>query len=197
MLNRSSLLSLLAASALLVACDASFDDLRVRADGAAVDRGAPSVDAGVDSLANDTRASDGELPDAAVAGDAAVGADLGPPDSGPAAGPVSEGSFTGVSGYQAKGTATVERLADGSFRLDFSSDFSVSSAPGMVVVMSDRQQLGTIQTGTGDVRIKELTSVSGAQSYPLSAAAAQRKYVQIFCEPFGVDIGHAELKVLP
>lgn len=179
----------------LTACNASFDDLRPPStDSGGLDIAMPSeqgVDLGVqpDGRATDGGRDDGTRPDAVI--------DSRPPPDAAQAGPISKGAFSGLSGYQVSGEATVERQPDGSFKLLFSSTFSASSGPALVVVMSDRATLGTIQTAQGDVRVAELKSNSGAQSYDLSAAAAARRTVWIFCEPFGVDFGKAELKVLP
>jgi hypothetical protein len=202
--SRSKLLSLPLMLVLALgstACDASFEDLRPPETGA-VDLGPsdgsfdqPVADAGVADQRAPTDV--GPRPDGFVAPDGSSVDTAAPADAGPTAGPIASGSFIGVSGYSASGTATVERLANGSFRLAFSSNFTVSAAPGMVVVMSDRKQLGKIDSGAGDVRLGVLKSQNGAQSYDLSAAAAQRTFVQIFCEPFAVDIGHAELKSVP
>lgn len=181
--GRFALFALLLASG-LTACNASFDDLRPPRDDSGLDT------ASVPELGVDARhLLDGLRRDAVADGQTQADAAQ--------AGPISRGTFGGLSGYQVKGEATVERQADGSYELLFSSAFSASSGPALVVVMSDRATLGTIQTGQGDVRVGELKSNSGAQSYDLSAAAAVRRYVWIFCEPFGVDFGKAELKVLP
>lgn len=174
----------------LTGCNASFEDLRPPGmdDGGSPERS--QLEQGVD-----VGRSDGAAASDALSADGA--ADSAPTADAGLVGPISRGTFGGLSGYQVTGEATVQRQADGSFKLLFSSSFSASNGPALVVVMSDRATLGTIQPAQGDVRVAELKSNSGAQSYDLSAAAASRGFVWIFCEPFGVDFGKAELKALP
>ncbi|CAN0592616.1 unnamed protein product, partial [Laminaria digitata] len=107
---------------------------------------------------------------------------------------VAEGPWQGRADYQASGTASLLMRADGQFELRFSDDFTVSRVPGPVVVLSRRESLsGGIQPQQGDVELGVQAERSGAQSYVLPAGADDRRYVWIYCKPFGLEVGRARL----
>lgn len=160
-------LCLLASTA---ACDASFTDLRPESA-----RGQPV-----------TRPDAGET---------------GEPDPTPAPKPspgeaavIAAGTWTGRASYRAGGSAQIVMLEDGNFEVRFSDDFTVSRVPGPVVVVSRRDTLGTsIRPEEGDIELGVQAQPSGAQRYRLPAGADDRRFVWIYCKPFGLEVGRAEL----
>jgi hypothetical protein len=172
-----SLLSLLVVGALplaLGACDASFTDLRDRP---------PERDGG----ALDTEPGSG---DSAIGSDGFTAAD-GAFD--PAVGPIARGPWEGRGGYSAEGTAELVVDDSGGLTLRFSDDFSVSSVPGPVVLLSSRAAIGTAIDPATDLHLGTLQAEGGAQTYTLPAPAEDRRVAWIYCEPFGIEVGRATL----
>lgn len=171
----------------LSACDAAFEDLRPTLDD-------PRLDA------PDLGSPDLSAPDLALAdlggADAAVGLDLSAPvDASDAAGPavLSTGSFEPLD-YEISGAAQIVRQADGSLELELGDDFRSFPVPGPVVVLTDRPEIGRrIDAMAGDLRIANLRSNSGAQSYSLPEGSETSAYVFIYCEPFGLPVGRAAM----
>src|SRR5687768_845326 len=76
--------------------------------------------------------------------------DLGPPPSDDT--PILEGTFSGRGSYRGSGGVSIVRKTDDTFELVFADDFSVSSVPGPVIVLSTRETLGrSIQESQGDL----------------------------------------------
>jgi hypothetical protein len=118
--------------------------------------------------------------------------DVGPPPADDEV--ILTGTFSGRGRYSGGGGASVVQRTDGTFELVFADDFTVSSVPGPVVVLSTRASLGSrIDEAQGDINLGVLMSRSGMQSYPVSAAALSAQYAWVFCRPFGVEIARAEL----
>ncbi|MEM7677267.1 MAG: hypothetical protein AAF449_14800 [Myxococcota bacterium] len=160
---------------LTAACDAQFVDLRDPSNKSSFDGGIVlRSDAGV--------VTDGG--DSADDGGGAVSVGI-----------VKEGVWTGRSDYRASGQATIERLDNGQVQLRFSSDFSVSRVPGPVVVLSYRQDIGrNIDPSQGDVELGRLLRNSGSQTYPVPAGVDDRLFAWVYCKPFGLEVGRAELE---
>ena len=107
---------------------------------------------------------------------------------------IASGTWEGRASYDASGSADLVMLEDGSFEVRFGSDFSVSRVPGPVVVLSRRDSLaGGIRRGRGDIELGEQAERSGRQSYAIRAGADDRRYVWIYCKPFGLEVGRVEL----
>ena len=106
---------------------------------------------------------------------------------------LASGSFGGRAGHSGQGTASLVRDADGSERLVFGGDFSVSGVPGPEVVLTSRDSLGTSIDPATDLDLGPLQSAAGAQSYPLADDEGRRRAF-IFCKPFGVEVALAVLE---
>jgi hypothetical protein len=105
-----------------------------------------------------------------------------------------EGTFGGRGRYTGRGGASIVQRMDGSLELALGDDFSVSSVPGPVLVLTTRASIGNqIQEGQGDLDLGPLDRNSGAQTYPVPNAALGAIYLWVFCRPFGVEIARAEL----
>jgi hypothetical protein len=118
--------------------------------------------------------------------------DVGPPPASDTV--LLRGTFSGRGRYSGAGGASLVQRTDGSFELVFAEDFSVSSVPGPVVVLTTRDRIGSrIDAGQGDLDLGTLKMRSGMQSYPAPAAGLTSMYAWVFCRPFGVEIARAEL----
>ncbi len=95
------------------------------------------------------------------------------------------GSFNGLGGYTVEGTAT---LSEGS--LAFSDDFYADNGPGLYVYLTK-----TSNSVSGGKELGKLTSNKGEQTYAVSDDVALNDFdfVLIYCKPFGVPFGVAEL----
>jgi len=100
------------------------------------------------------------------------------------------GNFMGINGYRASGMVALNTSSDGSITIDFASDFSVQNGPGLYLYLSNQSD-----EVTGGLEIGELRSTSGADSYEISESADINdfNYVILYCKPFGVGFGTAEL----
>jgi len=168
--------SLLAGLALTGACDARFLDYRPT-NAARSDGGRPLADGG--APAGDGGAS---VPDGSAPNDGGAPAEL------------AGGTFAGRLGHSAAGGATLLATSSGRHLLAFDAAFSVTPGPGLRVVLSTRDALGTaIDPQAGDLDLGLLTATSGAQQYELDAPAGSRRSVFIYCRPFGIEFGRALL----
>ncbi|MCA9667084.1 MAG: hypothetical protein KC503_15910 [Myxococcales bacterium] len=130
----------------------------------------------------DTASGDGPQPDA-------------PPSSGMV---IADGNWEGRTGHVGKGTVEMFRTAGGEIELRFSADFETSAVPTPVVVLTSRDSIGSaIDASKGDLDLGALTSVSGAQTYKVPGGDGGRRYVWVFCVPFGIEISRAPLKDVP
>jgi hypothetical protein len=102
--------------------------------------------------------------------------------------------FSGRNGYDVNGTGEIS-AADNEIILEFNSDFSADSGPGLVVYLSNSPS--SVQ---GGVELKPLIANSGTQSYNISQILNQNgnnmtiglnsyDYVIVYCKPFGVVFG--------
>lgn len=118
--------------------------------------------------------------------------DVGPPPATDET--ILAGTFSGRGRYSGSGGASIVQRTDGSFELVFADDFSVSSVPGPVVVLSTRASIGSrIDEAQGDINLGVLQRRSGSQSYEISSAALTAQYAWVYCRPYGVEIARAEL----
>ncbi len=100
------------------------------------------------------------------------------------------GNFSGQNGYSVSGTATLTTGESGAL-LSFAENFRSQSGPGLYVYLSP------IGNGvSGGIELDELKSNSGAQEYalPEDADPADYEFVIIYCKPFGVPFGAAQLQ---
>jgi hypothetical protein len=101
------------------------------------------------------------------------------------------GSFTGASGHETTGTASVYATEAG-IVIALGEDFSLDGAPDPVVGLGD--------AGTYDAASKmgPLLSDTGAQTYLLPAGVDIGDYLQVYiwCEEFAVPLGVADLTLL-
>jgi uncharacterized protein YjbI with pentapeptide repeats len=119
------------------------------------------------------------------------GADL----TGPAETVLAGGSFSGRASYSASGDAELVRAADGSFSLRFLANFTISTVPGPIVLLTQRDAIGAsgFDAAQGDLRLGALTASRGAQSYALPGDPGARRWAWVYCEPFRVEIARAQL----
>jgi hypothetical protein len=103
------------------------------------------------------------------------------------------GHFVGRAGHVASGTVT---LVDhpGVVEIQLGADFSVSDVPGPVLVLTARDSIGTaIDPLAGDLEVAALASPTGAQGYTLPLDGAPPLDVFVFCKPYGLEVGKAEV----
>jgi len=197
-LNRAAPWLALAALAGGAGCEALYDDLRT-AEQRAADRelfGDGDDDVG-DADVGDVDGGPGLLRDAGPGDDPDGGApgveDADPPGDGPEV--LSTGTWEGRTGYRASGGARIVREPDGRLFLEMAEDFVSQGVPGPVVVVSDRDRLGTsIRPDEGDIELAQLTRTTGFQRYELPPEAADAAFSWVYCRPFGVEVARAPME---
>lgn len=97
------------------------------------------------------------------------------------------GTFQGSGSYTVNGTITLETLQDGTVQLSFGSGFTSSTGPGLYVYLSN--------STTGGIALAPLPSQSGpfTMNAPAGTGINDFNYVLIWCQPFGVTFGSAQL----
>lgn len=108
-----------------------------------------------------------------------------------------EGSFVGIEGHSAGGTAQVLELPDDSRFLRFEEDFDVTNGPDLKVYLS-----AAAQEAPGDalddefVDLGDLKGNIGSQNYELPAEVDGDRYrtAVVWCERFSVGFAAAELR---
>ncbi len=95
------------------------------------------------------------------------------------------GAFQGLNGYNVLGAT---RVSDDAVMFD--SDFVSSSGPGLFVYLSNNAS-----NVNGGVELGALQSTTGAQTYalPQNVEANTYNFVIVYCKPFSVAFGSAEL----
>ncbi len=100
-----------------------------------------------------------------------------------------EGSFVdGAPGHYASGQALV--LADGSSHVLRFENFSVTNGPNLHVYLSDTPD---VSSGYLDLGALKATEGSSNYAFPSNADPRDYRYVVIWCVPFSVQFGYAEL----
>ncbi len=101
------------------------------------------------------------------------------------------GSFFGVAGHDAVGTARLAPGLDGELRLSFAEDFLVDQGPQLAVFLSPGEQFGP-----GSINLGELQSPRGPQIYvvPGNAGLGTLDWVIIHCVPYNISFGRARLE---
>jgi len=99
---------------------------------------------------------------------------------------VKSGNFDGLAGHYAEGLAKIIEV-DGSTFLRF-EDFEVTNGPDLRVYITKD---GDVKNG---IHLEKLKGSKGNQNYELEDIdAAQYNSVVIYCQPFGVYFGQAQL----
>jgi len=99
---------------------------------------------------------------------------------------VKSGNFEGLAGHSAEGLAKIIEV-DGSAFLRF-EDFEVTNGPDLRVYLT---QDGDVKKG---VHLEKLKGSKGNQNYELNDIdIEQYNTIVIYCQPFGVYFGEAEL----
>lgn len=99
------------------------------------------------------------------------------------------GTFVGDGWHHAGGTALLLRQADGSYVVRLDDDFRVTNGPDIHVWLSP-----TPDRVDGGIDLGPVKFTEGSSNYAVpSAQAAGYQYVIIWCNPFSVIFGHAEL----
>ncbi|MDO8621899.1 MAG: DM13 domain-containing protein [bacterium] len=117
-----------------------------------------------------------------------------PPPAAPPLSPVSgsvelaKGTFEGLAGHRAQGTARVVEIS-GKRYVRFESDFRVTNGPDLFVY------LGREGRYDPNVRLAALKGNEGSQNYELPAGADLAAYdeVWVWCRAFSVPFGKATL----
>ena len=96
------------------------------------------------------------------------------------------GQFVGLAGHQAEGIAKIIQVNEQTF-LRF-ENFEVTNGPDLRVYLT---QDGNVKDG---IHLEKLKGSSGNQNYPLENIDVKvYNTVVIYCQPFGVYFGQAEL----
>ncbi len=99
-----------------------------------------------------------------------------------------EGSFEGAAGHKAEGNAILTMTNSG-VQLELSDDFSADNGPGLYLYLSN--QPNNVDAG---VEIAPLAKLTGSSSYGIEGVSlADFNYVIIYCKPFKVVVGRAQL----
>lgn len=101
------------------------------------------------------------------------------------------GDFIGQTGHTVSGTATLTQNAEGKNIVVLEENFSTQSGPGLYVYFGQ-----SATSGTNGVAIDELKATSGTQTYviPDNVDVNNYSHVLIYCQPFSIVFGSAELK---
>lgn len=104
------------------------------------------------------------------------------------------GTFSKVGNYSINGTTILKVDAGGNLKIEFSSDFSVSSGPDLFVYLSNVSSGSTVNSR--GLLVASLGSTSGARTYtvPSGTGINDYKYVLVHCRQFSSTFGNAELK---
>jgi len=99
------------------------------------------------------------------------------------------GTFNGLNGYSVSGDVNLIE-GEENLMLELGSNFSASNGPGLYVYLSN-----STSSISGGLEISDLRRNSGSDLYTIEGSIAidQFDHVIIFCKPFGVAFGSAEL----
>lgn len=99
------------------------------------------------------------------------------------------GTFVGVGGHQARGSARLT-ITDTVAVVELSADFRVDAVPGPFVYVNTTSDANTGQP----LRVSALRSNNGAQSYAFRVPRSViYTHVLVWCDPFNVGVGEARL----
>lgn len=137
----------------------------------------------------------GREPDADALVDASPPDDSTSPDAeAPLPTVVREGRWSGRGGYDAAGAVTLEHLGGARYAVVTSDDFATAAVPSPVLLLSDRDALGTAITAA-DLRVATLGAgqLRGAHRFEIELDAIPA-FAWIYCEPFGIETARAPLE---
>lgn len=99
------------------------------------------------------------------------------------------GSFSGLNGYSVSGNVSLVN-SNNEIMLVFEDNFSASNGPGLFIYLSNNAS-----NITGGYEVGPLEKNSGMDTYDLGSAVSldQYNHVLIWCKPFGVGFGTAQL----
>lgn len=102
------------------------------------------------------------------------------------------GNFQGNMSYTVSGVATLQQEGE-ALKLAFNSAFKSASGPGLRVYLA--KNAPAVLTTSNSVKLGNLKSTSGAQTYDVPAAVKidDFDFAVIYCEPFNVPFGFAKL----
>jgi len=104
------------------------------------------------------------------------------------------GTFSKVGSYSINGSGILKVDAGGNLKIEFSTDFSISSGPDLFVYLSNVSSGSAVNTS--GLLIASLGSTSGARTYtvPSGTGINDYKYLVVHCRQFSSTFGNAELK---
>lgn len=110
-----------------------------------------------------------------------------PPPLAPSVTVIKQGSFSGLAGHNASGTARIVKVGDRTY-VRFESDFSVTNGPDLFV--------GFGKEGTYVQQLAKLKGNVGGQNYEIPATLNVSDYseVWVWCRAFSVPFGKAVLQ---
>lgn len=99
------------------------------------------------------------------------------------------GSFSSLNGYSVSGDVSLVETSS-NLNLILQDNFSASNGPGLYIYLSNNSN-----NVNGGVEIGELRKNNGSDTYAVNASVALEdyNYVLIWCKPFGVGFGTAQL----
>jgi hypothetical protein len=106
------------------------------------------------------------------------------------------GQVEGVGGdYTGSGLATVYQQDGGDRTLEF-TEFSVTSGPGLVVLLSNNPDVHLTRNIGQHVELGDLQSFTGDQTYQIPAGLDLAEYsvAVIYCKPFNAVFATAALQ---
>jgi hypothetical protein len=106
------------------------------------------------------------------------------------------GEFNGVGGdYSGSGSAAVHQLDGGDRVLRF-TEFSVTSGPGLVVLLSNNPDVHLTRNIREFVEVGDLVATTGEQEYqiPADLDLAEYSVAVIYCKPFDAVFATASLQ---
>ncbi len=100
------------------------------------------------------------------------------------------GEFRGLNGYDASGTVTLSTNDNGSLQVALNEAFRTQNGPGLYLYLSN-----SATRVAGGVELGALRSTRGADTYPVpgDVEITDFDHIVLYCKPFGVGFGTAEL----
>lgn len=101
------------------------------------------------------------------------------------------GQFEGLGGYRTSGDVTLMVNDDGSVSMILGDNFSAQDGPGLYFYLSNSRS-----SVSGGVELGPVRTLSGADTYevPDGVGLFTYNHVVLYCKPFGVGFGTAQLE---